>query len=62
MLCKELKINTIAEMVETQTNVQALRTCDIDLIQGYFVGRPGALPPEKSGPPSRRVGITESWR
>jgi EAL domain-containing protein (putative c-di-GMP-specific phosphodiesterase class I) len=62
MLCKELKINTIAEMVETEANVHALRKCDIDLIQGYFVGRPGALPQEKSGLPSRRVGITESWR
>jgi EAL domain-containing protein (putative c-di-GMP-specific phosphodiesterase class I)/GGDEF domain-containing protein len=62
MLCKELKINTIAEMVETQSNVHALRKCDIDLIQGYFVGRPGPLPGEKSGLPARRVGITESWQ
>lgn len=62
MLCKELKIETIAEMVETQPTLQALRSCNIDLVQGYFLGRPGPLPPEKRGGPHRRVGETETWR
>ncbi|MHB8285195.1 MAG: EAL domain-containing protein [Caulobacteraceae bacterium] len=62
MLCKELKINTIAEMVENKATLEALRTCNVDLVQGYYLGRPGPLPGEKRGVPVRRLGMTESWQ
>jgi EAL domain-containing protein (putative c-di-GMP-specific phosphodiesterase class I) len=62
MLCKELKINTIAEMVESKPTLEALRTCNVDLVQGYYLGRPGPLPGDKRGAPVRRLGMTESWQ
>jgi EAL domain-containing protein (putative c-di-GMP-specific phosphodiesterase class I) len=62
MLCKELKINTIAEMVESKATLEALRSCNVDLVQGYYLGRPGPLPAEKRGAPVRRLGMTESWQ
>jgi EAL domain-containing protein (putative c-di-GMP-specific phosphodiesterase class I) len=62
MLCKELKINTIAEMVESKATLEALRTCNVDLVQGYYLGRPGPLPADKRGVHVRRIGLTESWQ
>lgn len=61
MLCAELKINTIAEMVESKATLEALRTCNVDLVQGYYLGRPGPLPGDKRSP-ARRMGMTESWQ
>jgi EAL domain-containing protein (putative c-di-GMP-specific phosphodiesterase class I) len=62
MLCRELKINTIAEMVESKATLEALRTCNIDLAQGYYLGRPGPLPGDKPLTGVRRLGMTESWQ
>jgi EAL domain-containing protein (putative c-di-GMP-specific phosphodiesterase class I) len=63
-LCKELKINTIAEMVEDEETKSALITCGVDFAQGYLLGRPGPLP-EWQDPrevrPARRMGAVESW-
>ena len=62
-LCKELKINTIAEMVEDEETKIALIACGVDLAQGYLFARPGPLPPleERAPRPVRRVGAIEGW-
>jgi EAL domain-containing protein (putative c-di-GMP-specific phosphodiesterase class I) len=43
-LCRELKITSIAPMVETQQTAAALRRIGIDYGQGYLFGRPEANP------------------
>ena len=42
-LAKDNGIVTIADGVETQEELAALRTTDIDLVQGYLIGRPRPL-------------------
>ena len=39
-LCADLKISTIAEMVEQEKTINLLRTCGIKFGQGYLFGRP----------------------
>ena len=63
-LCKELKINTIAEMVEDEETKSALVACGVDFAQGYLLGRPGALPEwqdARAVRPARRMGAVEGW-
>jgi EAL domain-containing protein (putative c-di-GMP-specific phosphodiesterase class I) len=62
-LCKELKVVTIGEMVETETVAQALKTMAVDLGQGFLFGAPLADIPDLRGAstPARRVGAVESW-
>jgi PAS domain S-box-containing protein len=43
-LCKELKIGTVAEMVETEDQARLLLDFGIDYGQGYLFGRPEAEP------------------
>ena len=43
-LCRELRIATIAEMVEDQTQVPFLREVGVSLAQGYLFGRPAVDP------------------
>lgn len=43
-LCRELGVKTVAEMVETPLQAERLARLRVDLGQGYFFGRPGALP------------------
>ena len=43
-LCRELKITSIAQMVETQQTVAALRKVGIDCGQGFLFGRPETSP------------------
>lgn len=42
-LCKDLKVVTIAEMVETEAHVRHLRALKVDCGQGWLFGRPTAL-------------------
>jgi EAL domain-containing protein (putative c-di-GMP-specific phosphodiesterase class I) len=62
-LCKELKVVTIGEMVETETVAEALKTMAVDLGQGFLFGAPLAELPDLRGAntPARRVGAVESW-
>jgi EAL domain-containing protein (putative c-di-GMP-specific phosphodiesterase class I) len=43
-LCRELKITSIAQMVENKETVQALRQIGIDCGQGFLFGRPEPTP------------------
>lgn len=60
MLCRDLKIETIAEKIEDQTMVNFLRTVGVQFGQGYYYGKPivgqslatDAVPP----PPPGAVG------
>ena len=62
-LCNELKISTIAEMVEDEETKSALIACGVDFAQGYLLGRPGALPALQAEPvrAARRMGAVEGW-
>ena len=39
-LAKELKVQTIAEFVESEEAVQILTNLEIDYCQGYHIGKP----------------------
>ncbi len=39
-LCKELKVETIAEMVDTEESLKFVRDCGVDHVQGYLFGKP----------------------
>ncbi len=72
-LCRELKVETVAEMVETHAVEDILRRAGVDYAQGWLFGQPTAEPqqPLKSGqtaaPPgqapltARRAGAKEQW-
>jgi EAL domain-containing protein (putative c-di-GMP-specific phosphodiesterase class I) len=64
-LCAELKVRTVAEMVETREAEEAARAAGVDLGQGWWYGRPADVPeaPARHDPlPARRMGASESWR
>jgi diguanylate cyclase (GGDEF)-like protein/PAS domain S-box-containing protein len=48
-VAKSLGYRTIAEYVEDEATVLALRHYDVDLMQGFHIGRPRALNPAASG-------------
>ena len=72
-LCHELKVETVAEMVETRNVEDVLRRAGVDYAQGWLYGQPAAEPqaPLKSGagsgsnsavrPAVRRKGAAEQW-
>ena len=73
-LCRELKVETVAEMVETHAVEDILRRAGVDYAQGWLYGQPTAEPqsPLKPGqtpaPPvktpiaaARRAGVREQW-
>ena len=39
-LCNDLKISTIAEMIEQEKTIELLRSCGVRFGQGYLFGRP----------------------
>lgn len=41
-LCKDIGIKTVAEFVESELILQALREIGVDFVQGYHLGRPRA--------------------
>jgi len=42
-LCRDLEVKTVAEMVETEDQVQHLTKLRVDMCQGYLFGRPAPL-------------------
>jgi EAL domain-containing protein (putative c-di-GMP-specific phosphodiesterase class I)/GGDEF domain-containing protein len=64
-MCAELKVRTLAEMVETQATEEAVRRAGVDFAQGYLYGAPAARPgppPSRTGPvAARRMGSVEGW-
>jgi EAL domain-containing protein (putative c-di-GMP-specific phosphodiesterase class I) len=63
-LCRELKVKTVAEMVETQAVEDLLRKAGVDFAQGWLYGQPAAEPQAtvKAGPSAaRRKGAVEQW-
>jgi len=63
-LCRELKVATVAEMVETQSVEDSLRVAGVDYAQGWLYGQPDATPRMKlqtSPAAARRRGSVEQW-
>jgi EAL domain-containing protein (putative c-di-GMP-specific phosphodiesterase class I)/GGDEF domain-containing protein len=68
-LCEDLKMGTIAEMIETEQQATRLRELGINYGQGYLFGRPNvgedfaaaAPPPSTMSMNLRRKGVSESW-
>ena len=64
-LCRELKVTTVAEMVETQDVADALRRAGVDYAQGWLFGPPSRQPQGKLAAPARaavrRLGSVEQW-
>ena len=66
-LCKELKVKTVAEMVETVEIEDAARKAGVDFAQGWLYGRPADRPEpaimrEVAAPiVARRAGMKEQW-
>lgn len=64
-LCRSLNVSTIAEMIETDAQANAVRALGIDMGQGYLFGRPSADPamplPEPVTPARRRRGEITGW-
>lgn len=64
-LCRELKVATVAEMVETHDVADALRRAGVDYAQGWLFGQPTQEPQGISlaaaRPAARRRGAVEQW-
>ncbi|HWA89387.1 MAG TPA: EAL domain-containing protein [Rhizomicrobium sp.] len=62
-LCKELKLTTVAEFIETPEQAQRARQMGFDLGQGFHFGRADrkALPVPKAGRNVKRQGVHEAW-
>jgi len=65
-LCRDLKIRTVAEMVETPEIEEIVRKAGVDFAQGWLFGRPADTPQPalKLGgvtPMARRAGVSEGW-
>ena len=65
MMCSELGVETVAEMVETATTEEAVRRAGVDYAQGYLYGmaseRPSPPASRTSPVAARRVGAVETW-
>jgi EAL domain-containing protein (putative c-di-GMP-specific phosphodiesterase class I) len=61
-LCRELKVATVAEMVETQAIEDSLRQAGVDYAQGWLYGQPTAEPqaPARKGPGASRRRVVKS--
>ncbi len=40
-LCRDLGVETIAEMIDSQPMLDFVRDCGVEYVQGYFLGKPG---------------------
>lgn len=62
-LCADLKMTTIAEMIETEEQATAIRTLGVGYGQGWLFGRPAAEPVIAAAQPVsvRRLGAVASW-
>jgi EAL domain-containing protein (putative c-di-GMP-specific phosphodiesterase class I) len=63
-LCADLKMSTIAEMIETEEQAAAIRAIGVGFGQGWLFGRPTAepaLPATTHAVPARRRGAVAGW-
>ena len=65
-MCRDLKIRTVAEMVETVEVEDVVRNAGVDFAQGWLFGKPTdqplpALKPAAIKAIARRAGASESW-
>lgn len=66
-LCRDLKIRTVAEMVETVEVQEIVREAGVDFAQGWLYGKPADKPGPALRPAApvvavaRRAGASESW-
>jgi EAL domain-containing protein (putative c-di-GMP-specific phosphodiesterase class I) len=66
-LCRDLKIRTVAEMVETAEVEEVIRKAGVDFAQGWLFGRPAEKPQPALKlavavtPAARRTGVSEGW-
>lgn len=65
-LCRDLKIRTVAEMVETAEVEDVVRKAGVDFAQGWLFGKPAdqpqpALKLTPVAPAARRAGVSEGW-
>ncbi|MBO9557716.1 MAG: EAL domain-containing protein [Caulobacter sp.] len=65
-LCRDLKIRTVAEMVETAEVEDVVRKAGVDFAQGWLFGKPSdqpqpALKLTPVAPAARRAGVSEGW-
>lgn len=62
-LCRDLKIATVAEMVETEGQAAAMKGLGVDFGQGWLFGRPAETPTVAAPAPvsGRRKGEMTSW-
>lgn len=40
-LCRDLGVETIAEMIDSQPMLDFVRECGVEYVQGYYLGKPG---------------------
>ncbi len=62
-LCGDLKMSTIAEMIETEEQATAIRSLGVGYGQGWLFGRPASEPTVAVAQPvtARRRGAVASW-
>ena len=66
-LCRDLKIRTVAEMVETIEVEEIVRQAGVDFAQGWLYGKPADKPMPALRPSApikavaRRAGASDSW-
>lgn len=66
-LCRDLKVRTVAEMVETAEVEEVVRNVGVDFAQGWLYGKPSDKPMAALRPAApvkavaRRAGAADSW-
>lgn len=62
-LCRDLKVATVAEMIETESQAAAATALGVDFGQGWLYGRPGPSPIVLTSAPvaARRRGEIVGW-
>ena len=62
-LCGDLKVTTIAEMIETEEQATAVRNLGVSYGQGWLFGRPAPEPVNAATSPvaARRLGAVSGW-
>jgi EAL domain-containing protein (putative c-di-GMP-specific phosphodiesterase class I) len=63
-LCRELRIETIAEMIEAPETAKLAQSIGVGLGQGWCFAKPSAdlvYPRQENWAPARRKGVVEGW-